>query len=109
MITSISNAMTSMAEINAVSKLYCDSSYKDQRFLNQGERIKRRYELIKVAEQAKPYFSERFKILLDDFLNWEQALPDYCEKDLPSKLVWNAKQDEIEKEMFSAPVSNFLK
>ena len=89
MVTSISNGITSLNEIKEVSKLYCAGPYEEQRFINQNERIKRRFELIRAADHARLFFTEKFRLLLEDFLAWEQAIPDYCNKNIPSKMVWN--------------------
>ncbi len=108
-INGISSAITSIREGKEIAELYCGSTLTTEKRLElEMDRIKRQYELVNKGRPMVYFFSDNFRVLLKNFLEWDSSIKDYCSPSAPSEEEWKEKQKEIEMEMVKSPVTIFI-
>lgn len=107
--SSISNAITNIRELKDLALLECQRGLTDiQRLDLEKERVRRGFELVRVVRTGKNILGDKFRLLLKDFLDWEEAIPDYCSKAAPTDAEWLEKQRAIEEEMMATDTKLFF-
>lgn len=108
-IIDISNAMTSMRELYEITRLSCHKTLSnEEKEKIQKDRITTGYNLVKASRPVLHYFNERFRLLLVNFLKWEESISNYCDKNAPAETEWRKRQKEIEDEMVLSQPSIFM-
>lgn len=105
----ISDALTSLRELSYATTMTCKNTAKQIQWHRIAEeRIKARYNLLRISRPMMYYLGEDFSSALSSFIAWEQSISDNCALSAPTEAEWLTQQMGIEERMNSAPVEVFV-
>lgn len=108
-IAQVSNEITAMREIQEITLLNCKNPRAPHDpFKNREERLKKEVKLTQALRPVYHLFDDKLRAMIIDFVSWESAIADYCDKNAPPESMWRQKQKEIEEFMLQSPIEKFF-